>query len=201
MCLVYGVLRDLGSFIAGLLALLAGWLAYRAGIVQARATKSSGDKQVATLEHQLSQFASHERQSDDRRRHALLMALSMEASRTKMLLDLRKSTLHRMWPSMSNEIIPATVAATYSIEMMVELRHNADLDALLSEAVAIGVRELIARIDQLNAMITFKGPIADLHDKEMDELITKAWIAANELQKDVSIEIERVSPATLEPFL
>lgn len=39
-----------------------------------------------------------------------------------------------------------------------------------------------------------KGPIADLHDRELDDLLTKAWTAANELQKSVSVDLDRHRP-------
>ena len=44
---LYDFLRDQGSLIGGLLALLAGGIAYLAGLTQARATKEASDKQIA----------------------------------------------------------------------------------------------------------------------------------------------------------
>jgi hypothetical protein len=44
----YKVLRDWGSLIGGGFAIIAGVVAYWAGVIQANATRESADKQIAT---------------------------------------------------------------------------------------------------------------------------------------------------------
>jgi hypothetical protein len=43
----YKLLTDWGSVVGGLIALIAGGLAYKAGIIQAKATQQAADKQIA----------------------------------------------------------------------------------------------------------------------------------------------------------
>src|SRR6266478_3344247 len=72
----YEVLRDQGSFIAGILALIGGGLAYFAGRIQATATRQAAAAQVAAIREQkdlahkdgLAQIEALERQIDQRER-------------------------------------------------------------------------------------------------------------------------------------
>jgi len=59
---LYNFFRDQGSIIAGVLALIAGWIAYRAGHVQATATKNAAVIQIEAAQRR------DERELDDLRK-------------------------------------------------------------------------------------------------------------------------------------
>jgi hypothetical protein len=61
----YELFKDQGSFIGGVLTLLAGAAAYLAGQMQARATKSSADLQVAAIKEQTSSYGTDKAKRSD----------------------------------------------------------------------------------------------------------------------------------------
>jgi hypothetical protein len=150
------------------------------------ATEAANREQVAALERQLEHARSVQDDRDERIRHALLSALSMEAARVKMLAEARMATPYSI-PN-TDPLNRLAIARAYLIEPTIEIRHNTDLDALVSKETGIAARELVARLDQLNAQIMLKTTTSALRAGELDAALTQLAQAADALQQAVALD-------------
>ncbi|HXQ14005.1 MAG TPA: hypothetical protein VN814_05225 [Caulobacteraceae bacterium] len=176
-----------GGVIAGVFTLGGGLLAYRAGIVQARRTKEAGDEQVRALDEQLAHLRAAESQRDQRVKHSLLMALSMEASRANMMVQQLPTQGFAAGTDIGTRV---SVARSFAISPNVEVRRNADLDALVSEKTAVAARTLVTRMDQLNVVLMKVASFGELRGPEVDERLAALRSAAVELEQAVSLELD-----------
>jgi hypothetical protein len=154
---LYEFFRDQGSIIAGLLALLAGYLAYRAGRAQVVETKRAAR----------------------RRQWAYTAMAALEATRIKAEAERQKQYVSDTNPEKEN------VESRYilwRIEMQV-LRSEWEQPGLLGPDAASAVHYLINAVDEFNVVIAprnsiFRGTVLSL----LAEIVSKAECAANVLR-------------------
>ena len=199
-------LKDLGSFGAGILSLVAGVLAYLAGRIQAsatkraareqvEATKSAASDQVWAMHQQLSQQRDAAREHDRRAGHALAMALSMEAAHVKMLVQIRYFALSKMKVVNNSPALDHTItSALFPMPSELNLRNDVNLDSILNPEIGTAARVLIASIDRLNGYVRFSAAIEGFTATSISELLNMIGQAANELQKMAEGELSRLRP-------
>jgi hypothetical protein len=199
-------LKDLGSFGAGILSLMAGVLAYFAGRIQAsatkraareqvEATKAAASDQVWAMHQQLSEQRDAAREHDRRSGHALAMALSIEAAHVKMLVQIRYFALSKMKAVNNSDALDhAITTVLFPMPIELNLRNDVNLDSILNPEIGTAARVLIASIDRLNGYVRFSAAIEGFNAISIKELLDLISQAANELQKMAEGELARLRP-------
>jgi hypothetical protein len=171
---VYEFLRDQGSIIAGLLALiaaaLAGGLTYRVGL-----------SQVRSMREQLEQMKSAAAEHDQRSRNDLLAMFDREASQIEMLATMRRKVAEMHAGSIAHITVPMEFAVAFRIPWTdVE---GPGISTLIPGKIRLAEIELRASVDQLNSLIDVKVPTNRLQWGELVEALEKIRDRAVKLQR------------------
>ena len=117
----------------------------------------------------------------------MLHALSAEASRMKVLVEGRLNNPIAYPIGQPTERL--AIARAYEIPLTVEIRHNPDLDALVSKETGMNAREMVARIDQYNSQLVLKTAVGGFNTGQFDPILFELGDAATALQKSVAIDL------------
>jgi multidrug efflux pump subunit AcrA (membrane-fusion protein) len=200
----YRLLTDWGGVIGGGFALIAGVAAYLAGRAQARATQSAADvqakatrqsaneqveatqraaeQQVTTASAALEDLRAERAEQDRRVREELLAALDVEAAKIPMLVQLLCEFARRRHTTTSNPVV--TQPELYKLPVGHVLTEGRGIPTLVHANIRLAVIDLLASIEQLNALIDTKGRLMnELQGHELIEALLKVQNRANELQR------------------
>ncbi len=180
--LVYEVLRDIGTVIAGVLALLAGLLAYRAGVRQANATRKAAADQIAAIRKQMMQASAATAESDFRLRKSIMLALSVETSRIKDLANILSEVVIAESGADKSALPTVETYKTYMIFTYGELRDGGGAFALLTGDVLDAIARLVSSVDQLNSELDAKVPFGLLEKTEIRAALERIIRRADELE-------------------
>jgi hypothetical protein len=162
----YAILRDLGSFIAGILALAAGIFAYYAGRLQATATREQKNQAHADAEAQRrlleQQIAQRDREISEASRRAqfdLLKTLGAESAR----LDRLARDRHLLAQGRAGAFPRVTQPqiAAYQIERAPVLMSVGPLD-FRGSGIMQAASTLSAMVEVLNSALNSAGHLGEL---------------------------------------
>jgi hypothetical protein len=185
------LLYDWQTIVAGILAFIAGLLAYGAGRQQAKATANAAERQVeatqkaaeqqvAAAKTELEHLKAEHAEADRRAREDLLASLDTEAARLPMLVELKCAAVRKRHTT-SNYIV--TNPELYKILGGPVLREGKGIPALVHGNIRLAVIHLLAAVDQLNALIETKGLLLnELQGHELIDALLKVQNRAEELQ-------------------
>lgn len=159
---VYRVLTDLGGFIAGILALLAGIIAYAGGVRQAKAARAAADAEIAAIREQMAQQKYLTEEADQRHREDLRFALAREAARVGELVAHRYRVIPMEYGPGKLETIPRSACDTFKVAASSILRTSAGASALLDKDVVAAAVLLDDRVDELNSLLVVDGALGRL---------------------------------------
>lgn len=197
--LLYGWLRDQGSFIAGLLALAAGALAYWAGRIQARVTRESAAAQVKAVNEQAalahadarSQIDALERQIDQRNRELAelrsramvetVRALSTESARIERYARDR-ITLAEEYHSPATGVPLGAYVSVFRIDGADAL-NNVSVADFRGTGIMPAATRLKAMVDVLASALESAGAIGVLTSDALRGHLTNVITAANALKE------------------
>jgi hypothetical protein len=160
---------DWQTFIAGILAVGGGWLAYRAGMRQARTAQGQ-------LEHMKAAAKEHDRRS----REDLLAMFDREATRIAALATIGCSAAEKHQGGIHPNVPPQWAAAFTIAWVDVE---GPGVSTLVPAKVRLAAIELRAKVEQLEALLTVKAPLDELRWVELLEAIKNVHDRADKLQR------------------
>jgi hypothetical protein len=183
------LLYDWQTIIAGALAIVAavigGGMAYRAGRIQANATRTAADLQVAAANSQLVHFKEEKEKDDQQANKDFIIALHAEATRIKLLARLKYATANRRHSVATN--LTVTQVNAYEIAVTGIFRERRGVSTLRHGNALRNFIGLLANIDELNALIEVKGLLlGELQARELLDALQRVGDQAEELQRSVS---------------
>jgi hypothetical protein len=158
----YRILTELGGFVGGVLALIAGLLAYAAGARQARATGRAADEQIAAMRVQMEGLKRTTDDADERRREDLRFALAREAARIGEFVAHRYRVIPMEYGPGKLETIARSACETFKIEQAVVLRDTPGATALLEKEIIAAAVFLDEKIDEVNSLLAVEGVLGRL---------------------------------------
>jgi hypothetical protein len=158
----YRILTDLGGFLGGILALIAGLLAYAAGVRQARAVRKAADKQIAAIRQQIEQSKRSTEDADHRRREDLRFALALEAARISEFVAHRYRVIPMEYGPGKLETIARSACETFKIGKAAILRDSPGATALLEKEIIAAAVFLDEKIDEVNSLLAVEGALGRL---------------------------------------
>lgn len=187
MAAAYAYLQDEGSFwggvVAGVFTLGGGWLAYRAGALQAAETRRAAALQAVSIKAQMAQEFGLIAERDRRATKALVAGLATEAVRLEVFLSQCTSSFHKASGGTYQGDLPAELARTYLVEPHFPTRIALAGEAGLPDHVRWAATSLYAEIDKLNALIGVRAKYGDLARMELRDALRSSLDAAKELQR------------------
>jgi hypothetical protein len=159
---VYRVLTDLGGFLAGILALIAGFLVYAGGARQARAVRRAAAEQIAALQEQMAQSQRSTQDADQRRRQDLRFALALEAARVSEFVAHRYRVIPMEYGPGKLETIARSACETFKIEKAAILRDSPGATGLLEQDIIAAAVSLDEKIDAANSLLAVEGALGRL---------------------------------------
>jgi hypothetical protein len=160
---------DWQTFIAGILAVGGGWLAYRAGMRQARTAQGQ-------LEHMKAEAEEHDRRS----REDLLAMFDREATRIAALATIGCSAAGKHQSGIHPTVPPRWAAAFTIAWVDVE---GPGVSTLVPAKVRLAAIELRAKVEQLDALLKVKAPLDELRWVELIEALKNVHDRADKLQR------------------
>jgi hypothetical protein len=159
---LYRVLTDLGGFLAGILALIAGFLVYAGGARQARAVRKAAAEQVAALREQMAQSRRSAQDADQQRRQDLRFALGLEAARVSEFVAHRYRVIPMEYGPGKLETIARSACETFKIDKAPILRDSPGATALLEQDLIAAAVSLDEKIDAVNSLLAVEGALGRL---------------------------------------
>jgi hypothetical protein len=159
---VYHVLTDLGGFLAGILALIAGLLVYASGVRQANSVRRAADEQIAAMREQMAQSKRAIEDADQRRRQDLRFALGLEAARVSEFVAHRYRVIPMEYGPGKLETIARSACETFKIEKAAILRDSPGATALLEKEIIAAAVSLDEKIDEANSLLAVEGALGRL---------------------------------------
>ncbi len=158
----YVILRDLGCFLAGILALIAGILAWAGGRHQAKVTRQAAEAEIAALSEQLAQQKRSREIDDNRRREDLRFALAGEAARIGELVAHRYRVIPLEYGPGRLETIARSACEIFKIHASPILRSSAGASLLLDKEMVAAASLLDDAVDALNSLLAVEGALGRL---------------------------------------
>lgn len=175
---VWEILRDMGSFFAGICALIAGCVAYYAGYQQAKAARDAATAQVAAvraqrdqahvdaqdqvnaLREQIATAEYRAEEAEKKRRVEIVKLLAAESARLDRLARDRAELTRKRYGESPNNAIHKDVAP-YLIEARSILR-DVDPSSFSGYHIMPAASILNAMVDVLNSALTSAGVLGEL---------------------------------------
>jgi hypothetical protein len=170
---IYFWFRDQGIVVAGALALIAGAAVYRAGILQARATREAAEAQKNTLDSQVNAAREAAEEAERRARRDLAYLLSNEAARIKMEAQLRYRMMEPRFHEDQRAIIDPEMREPYKILPRSILFEGQNMPDLLATETCSAVVALLASVDQMNVQLEIRTQLGDFHLVEFMDALHK----------------------------
>jgi hypothetical protein len=158
----YRVLTDLGGLIAGILALLAGIIAYAGALRQAKAGRAAADAQIAAIREQMAQQKYIADEADQRHREDLRFSLAREAARIGELVAHRYRVIPMEYGPGKLETIPRSACDTFKVAASPILRSSPGVSALLDKDIVAAAVLLDDKVDELNSLLVVDGALGRL---------------------------------------
>jgi hypothetical protein len=163
----YQVLTDLGCFLAGILALIAGILAWAAGRHQARITREAADAEIAALRGEGERLKRLRETDDNRRREDLRFALAGEAARVGELVAHRYRMLPLEYGPGRLETIARSACDVFKLHASSILRNSAGASMLLDRDIVAAAAALDDSVDAVNSLLAVEGTLGRLPAVEL----------------------------------
>jgi hypothetical protein len=163
----YRVLTDLGCSLAGILALIAGILAWAAGRHQARVAREAADAQIAALREEGERQRRQRETDDNRRREDLRFALASEAARVGELVAHRYRMLPLEYGPGRLETVARSACDIFKLHAPSILRTAAGASMLLDRDMVAAAAALDDAVDALNSLLAVEGALGRLPAVEL----------------------------------
>jgi len=170
----------------GLLALIAGLIAYAAGRRQAKGTLRASRDQVVMMARQLNQAKIDASERDNRQVRALLHALSIEAARIKCLAQERHHMADLQFdrPGQTGDVTGDY--KPFMIDTACSFLRGQNVASVILEKNVLGCAiNVVARVDQLNSMLEARVPFGRLSGRELKGALLLVIEAGAELQQAI----------------
>ena len=170
---IYFWFRDQGIVVAGVLALIAGLLVYRAGTLQAKTAREAAEVQKDTLDSQVNAAREAAEEHERRARRDLAYLLSNEAARIKMEAQLRYRMMEPRFHDDQRAIIGPEMREPYKILPRSILFEGQNMPDLLATETCSAVVALLASVDQMNVQLEIRTQLGDFHLVEFMDALHK----------------------------
>jgi hypothetical protein len=161
---IYFWFRDQGSIVAGTLALVAGLLAWRGGIRQARATRDAAEREFESRARALAHEAG---ETNRRERRNLAYLLEGEAWRIKVEAEFRHRLVQKEHPDQPRALIRSEMRSAFKILPRAVLESSPNMANLFRSETCDAVVALLACVDQLNSQLEVLTQLGELHADEL----------------------------------
>ena len=92
------------------------------------------------------------------------------------------------WPATASVADRMQLACAYAIEPTINIRQNADLDALVAKDTGIATRNLLKRLDELNALLVQRAISATVTSDQLNQALNNVRLAAEVVHLAVDVD-------------
>jgi hypothetical protein len=164
---IYFWFRDQGAIVAGALALVAGLLAYRGGVRQARAILEASDDQRREFDAHTRAIAREADETDRRERRSLAYLLEGETWRIKTEAEFRHRLVQKQHPDQPRALIESEMRGAFKIVPRAVVEASPNMPNLFRSETCDAIVALLACVDQLNSQLEILTQLGELHADEL----------------------------------